>query len=140
MRLQCAGVLARALRGAWRPYMKGLVDPMIMTGLTDSLVRALRVRLPPCNSSQAYGGTHMRGGTITVKTIHEGGHNREEKQCASPTAMLRVTHLFVLPEINISIAFKQPGWNPFGRVLRPGVQGQPRWNTCIRVGTIAMYA
>ena len=41
--LQCTGVLARALRGAWRPHMKGLVEPMIMTGLTDALVRALRV-------------------------------------------------------------------------------------------------
>jgi hypothetical protein len=41
---QCAGVLARALKGAWRPYMKGLVEPMILTGLTDALVRALRVR------------------------------------------------------------------------------------------------
>lgn len=41
--LQCAGVLARALKGAWRPHMKGLVEPMIMTGLTDALVRALRV-------------------------------------------------------------------------------------------------
>jgi hypothetical protein len=43
--LQCAGVLARALRGAWRPHMRGLVEPMIMTGLTDALVRALRVSL-----------------------------------------------------------------------------------------------
>ena len=42
--LQCAGVLARALRGAWRPYMRQLVEPMILTGLTDALVRALRVR------------------------------------------------------------------------------------------------
>ena len=45
--LQCAGVLARALRGAWRPHMRGLVEPMIMTGLTDALVRALRVSLEP---------------------------------------------------------------------------------------------
>lgn len=40
-------MLARALRGAWRPHMRGLVEPMIMTGLTDALVRALRVSLEP---------------------------------------------------------------------------------------------
>ena len=40
---QCAGVLAKALKGAWRPYAKDLIEPMAMTGLTDTLVRALKV-------------------------------------------------------------------------------------------------
>jgi len=37
-------VLAKALKGAWRPYAKDLIEPMAMTGLTDTLVRALKVR------------------------------------------------------------------------------------------------
>lgn len=45
--LQCAGVLAKALKGAWRPHAKELVEPMILTGLTDILVRALKVCCEP---------------------------------------------------------------------------------------------
>ena len=45
--VQCAGVLAKALKGAWRPYAKDLIEPMAMTGLTDTLVRALKVRMSP---------------------------------------------------------------------------------------------
>ena len=50
--MQCAGVLAKALKGAWRPYAKDLIEPMAMTGLTDTLVRALKVRahLSRCSS------------------------------------------------------------------------------------------
>lgn len=44
MAVQCAGVLAKALRGAWRPYMKGLVEPMILTGLSETLTKSFKVR------------------------------------------------------------------------------------------------
>ena len=47
MHAQCAGVLAKALRGAWRQYMKGLVEPMILTGLSETLTKALKVQPPP---------------------------------------------------------------------------------------------
>jgi hypothetical protein len=38
------GVLAVALRGAWRPYAAALVEPMILTGLSLTLVQALQAR------------------------------------------------------------------------------------------------
>ncbi len=41
---QCVGVLAVALRGAWRPYAAALVEPMILTGLSPTLVQALQAR------------------------------------------------------------------------------------------------
>lgn len=44
---QCVGVLAVSLRGAWRPYAAQLVEPMILTGLSPTLVQALQARHPP---------------------------------------------------------------------------------------------
>lgn len=40
---QCMGVLAEALRGAWKPYAAALVEPMILMGLSPTLVMALQV-------------------------------------------------------------------------------------------------
>jgi hypothetical protein len=37
------GVLAEALRGAWKPYAAALVEPMILMGLSPTLVMALQV-------------------------------------------------------------------------------------------------
>ena len=44
---QCVGVLAAALRGAWRPYAASLIEPMILTGLSPTLVQALQARPTP---------------------------------------------------------------------------------------------
>ena len=41
---QCVGVLAEALRGPWKPYAAALIEPMILTGLSPSLVDALQAR------------------------------------------------------------------------------------------------
>ena len=41
---QCAGVLAKALKGAWRPWAKAPIGPMVLMGLSDTLVRARKVR------------------------------------------------------------------------------------------------
>ena len=43
-RLQCVGVLAGALKGAWMPEAAALVQPMVATGLSETLVQALQVR------------------------------------------------------------------------------------------------
>ncbi|KAK9806315.1 hypothetical protein WJX72_010074 [[Myrmecia] bisecta] len=40
--LQCVGVLAVALRGQWKPYAAELIEPMIHTGLSETLVQALK--------------------------------------------------------------------------------------------------
>ena len=40
---QCMGVLAEALRGAWKPYAAALIEPMILMGLSPTLVMALQV-------------------------------------------------------------------------------------------------
>lgn len=47
---QCVGVLAVSLRGAWRPYAAQLVEPMILTGLSPTLVQALQARHPTPSS------------------------------------------------------------------------------------------
>ena len=44
---QCVGVLAAALRGAWRPYGASLIEPMILTGLSPTLVQALQACTHP---------------------------------------------------------------------------------------------
>lgn len=41
--LQCVGVLAEALHGAWKPYAAALIEPMILMGLSPTLVLALQV-------------------------------------------------------------------------------------------------
>ena len=43
-RLQCVGVLAGALKGAWMPEAAALVHPMVATGLSETLVQALQAR------------------------------------------------------------------------------------------------
>lgn len=43
--LQCVGVLAEALRGAWKPYAAALIEPMILTGLSPTLVMALQASI-----------------------------------------------------------------------------------------------
>jgi len=53
-------VLAKALKGAWRPYAKDLIEPMAMTGLTDTLVRALKVR-SIFTSSAGFDSLHALG-------------------------------------------------------------------------------
>ena len=40
--LQCVGALAKALGQQWRPYAQQLIEPMVSTGLSDTLVEALR--------------------------------------------------------------------------------------------------
>eukprot|EP00891_Asterochloris_glomerata_P006787 jgi/Astpho2/6787/fgenesh1_pm.00103_%23_6_t len=40
--LQCVGVLAGALKGAWMPEAAALVQPMVATGLSETLVQALQ--------------------------------------------------------------------------------------------------
>ncbi|BDA44527.1 Serine/threonine-protein kinase TOR [Coccomyxa sp. Obi] len=40
--LQCVGVLAEALRGAWKPYAAALIEPMILMGLSPTLVLAFQ--------------------------------------------------------------------------------------------------
>eukprot|EP00887_Chlorella_sp_A99_P006163 scaffold3.g6163.t1 len=39
--LECAGTLAVALKQDWQPYVIVLLDPMLQTGLSDALVKAL---------------------------------------------------------------------------------------------------
>lgn len=43
MGVQCVGVLAEALRGAWKPYAAALIEPMILMGLSPTLVLAFQV-------------------------------------------------------------------------------------------------
>jgi FKBP12-rapamycin complex-associated protein len=39
--LHCVGVLATALREAWRPHCQPLLEGMVLTGLSETLVEAL---------------------------------------------------------------------------------------------------
>jgi hypothetical protein len=41
---QCVGVLAEALGATWKPYAAALIEPMILTGLSLTLVMALQAR------------------------------------------------------------------------------------------------
>ena len=41
--MQCVGVLAEALHGAWKPYAAALIEPMILMGLSPTLVMAFQV-------------------------------------------------------------------------------------------------
>lgn len=51
--LQCVGVLAEALHAAWKPYAAALIEPMILNGLSPTLVLALQACLPvPCCTPQ----------------------------------------------------------------------------------------
>lgn len=40
--LQCVGTLASALGPMWKPYALQLVEPMMLTGLSETLVGAVR--------------------------------------------------------------------------------------------------
>ena len=42
--LRCVGVLAAALHAPWRPYAAQLIEPMILTGLSPTLVESLQAR------------------------------------------------------------------------------------------------
>lgn len=39
---QCVGILAEALGARWLPYAKQLLEPIVLTGLSDTLVASLR--------------------------------------------------------------------------------------------------
>ena len=40
--MQCVGSFAQALRGRWREHAERLIEPMISTGLSDTLVKAFQ--------------------------------------------------------------------------------------------------
>ncbi len=40
--LQCVGALSQALGSLWRPYAQQLLEAMILTGLSDTLVASLQ--------------------------------------------------------------------------------------------------
>ncbi|GBG00672.1 target of rapamycin kinase [Raphidocelis subcapitata] len=39
--LSCVGALSQALQGLWKPYASALLESMVMTGLSETLVRSL---------------------------------------------------------------------------------------------------
>lgn len=39
---QCVGILAEALGQRWLPFAKQLLEPIVLTGLSDTLVQSLR--------------------------------------------------------------------------------------------------
>ncbi|KAK9863722.1 hypothetical protein WJX84_006709 [Apatococcus fuscideae] len=53
--LQCAGVLAQALREAWRPHASQLLEPMVATGLSPILVKSLKVMVDALPKEQLPG-------------------------------------------------------------------------------------
>jgi hypothetical protein len=39
--LVCVGALAQALQGIWKPYVQQLLEAMMLTGLSETLIRSL---------------------------------------------------------------------------------------------------
>lgn len=39
---QCVGILAESLGTHWLPFAKQLLEPIVLTGLSDTLVQSLR--------------------------------------------------------------------------------------------------
>ena len=44
MCLQCVGVLSKALGNSWKGPAASLIEPMILTGLSQTLVQSLQVQ------------------------------------------------------------------------------------------------
>lgn len=42
--LQCVGVLSKALGSVWKGPAASLIEPMVLTGLSSTLVQSLQVR------------------------------------------------------------------------------------------------
>ena len=46
VRVQCVGVLSKALGPSWKGPAASLIEPMILTGLSSTLVQSLQVSRP----------------------------------------------------------------------------------------------
>ena len=54
LQVQCVGVLSKALGASWKGPAASLIEPMILTGLSSTLVQSLQVSRPLHDSAPRY--------------------------------------------------------------------------------------